>query len=119
MSDPCVFCEIVARRLPAERVDAATLRSIAIVPLGPVTPGHVLFIPHVHVADAAEDPWVTADVMADAAHFARRQRRPFNLITSAGSEASQSVFHLHVHYVPRMAGDRLALPWTEQPARTG
>lgn len=37
---------------------------------------------------------------------------PSNLITSAGAEATQSVFHLHVHIVPRGENDGLALPWT-------
>jgi histidine triad (HIT) family protein len=39
-----------------------------------------------------------------------------NLITSVGSAATQTVFHLHVHVVPRRAGDGLALPWTSQKA---
>lgn len=114
MAEPCVFCEIVARRAPAERVPAEGLHSIAIVPLRPVTPGHVLFISHTHVRDATGSPWVTAEVVADAARWARQQARPFNLITSAGAEATQTVFHLHVHYVPRSEGDGLALPWTRQ-----
>jgi histidine triad (HIT) family protein len=37
---------------------------------------------------------------------------PCNIITSAGSDATQTVFHLHLHVVPRRAGDGLALPWT-------
>lgn len=109
-SDPgaCPFCEIVAGEAPA-----TILRNwrdvLVIVPLNPVTDGHVLVIPKHHVADAVEEPQVTADVMAAAAMYADR---PCNIITSAGSHATQTVFHLHVHVVPRREGDGLHLPWT-------
>lgn len=116
MANPCVFCEILAGREPADFVPLTRhLPGVkAIVPLGPVVPGHVLFLPEVHVADAAEKPFITADVMAAAAAYAQDRGRPFNLITSAGGEATQTVFHLHIHYVPRACGDGLALPWTNR-----
>lgn len=113
MSD-CVFCKIVAGQAPATIVREWP-ESIAIAPLGPVVDGHVLVIPRVHAADAAEDPDITANTMYRAAEYARELGRPFNLITSAGREATQTVFHLHLHYVPRAAGDGLALPWTATP----
>jgi histidine triad (HIT) family protein len=107
MTGACVFCAIVAGDAPATVVyrwpDA-----LAIVPLGPVTRGHLLVIPTVHVPDALADPDVTAATMRAAAELATG---PCNLITSVGREATQSVFHLHVHIVPRAAGDGLALPW--------
>lgn len=109
----CVFCAIVAGTEPAtvvRRWDDA----IAIVPLGPVTPGHVLVIPAVHVQDATVDPDVTAVAMRRAAELADA---PCNIITSAGREASQTVPHLHVHIVPRTFGDGLALPWTPDGTR--
>ncbi|MFC5230252.1 HIT family protein [Pseudonocardia zijingensis] len=120
----CVFCEILAGRAPATVV-AEWPEALAIVPLGPVVDGHVLVIPRVHVEDAATNPAVTAITFGFAARYAREQRRPFNLITSAGPEATQSVTHLHAHYLPRAAGDGLVLPWgdntrhvtgAEQPA---
>lgn len=110
MSAPCVFCEIVARRAPA-KVASEWSDALAIVPLGPVIPGHLLIIPKTHVIDAAADPAVTAQVMRRAAWYARISGRPFNLITSAGREATQSIDHLHVHYVPRAADDLLMVPW--------
>jgi histidine triad (HIT) family protein len=106
----CVFCEIVAGRAPATVV-AEWPEAIAIVPLGPVVDGHVVVIPRVHVADAATNAAVTAITFGLAALHAHEQGQPFNLITSAGREATQSVFHLHAHYIPRSAGDRLLLPW--------
>lgn len=103
----CVFCAIITGRSPAtfvHRWDDA----VAIVPLGPVVDGHVLVIPTRHVVDALEDPAVTAATFGRAAEIAPH---PCNLITSAGREATQSVFHLHVHIVPRALDDGLALPW--------
>ena len=71
-----------------------------------ITPGHLLVVPRRHVADALEDPELTGRVMAGAAALAASRRlHPCNIMTSAGREATQSVFHLHLHIVPRAAGD--------------
>lgn len=112
MSTPsCVFCQIVAGNSPATVVESWP-DALAIVPLGPVTEGHVLVLPRAHVRDFVEDPVVTAAVMARAAQLAQTYDiAPANLITSAGRAATQSVFHLHVHVVPRRENDGLALPW--------
>lgn len=106
----CVFCDIVAGRAPATVV-ADWPGAIAIVPLCPVVDGHVLVIPRTHVTDAARNPLITGRTMLRAAEYAAAQGLPFNLITSAGREATQSVFHLHIHYVPRAAADQLMVPW--------
>jgi histidine triad (HIT) family protein len=113
MSEPCAFCEIVsgdAFAVVAREWDDA----MAIVPLNPVVSGHRLVIPKVHVADFTEDPEVSAAVMRRAAEFAKAGR-PCNLITSRGREATQSVYHLHLHVVPRQVDDGLSLPWTNPP----
>jgi len=107
MPDPCVFCEIVAGRAPATFV-RQWADAVAIVPLNPVTDGHVLVIPRVHVQDASDHVYTTAQTMMRAASLATP---PYNIITSAGREATQSVFHLHLHIVPRREDDGLALPW--------
>ena len=106
----CVFCDIVVGQAPATIV-AEWPEAVAIVPLGPVADGHVLVIPRVHVEDAATNAAVTAITYGLAAMYAHVQGQPFNLITSAGREATQSVFHLHIHYVPRAADDLLVVPW--------
>lgn len=106
----CVFCDIVAGRAPGNIV-ARWPDAIALVPLGPVVDGHVLIVPRLHVVDAAENQAVTALTFGLAAEWAQGQALPFNLITSAGREATQSVFHLHIHYVPRAADDQLMVPW--------
>lgn len=110
MSAPrdCPFCEIVAGRAPATIV-REWRSGMAIVPLNPVTIGHVLVIPRRHVEDFTVDPDLSAHVAGLAAELAIP---PCNIITSVGVEATQTVRHLHLHVVPRMAGDGLALPWT-------
>lgn len=112
MSD-CIFCRIIAGDVPAEWVIGPGYwpDAVAFVPLNPVVEGHVLVVPKAHVADFAEDPDVYAAVSRRAAEFMRWSSRPMNVITSRGAEATQSVFHLHVHLVPRAKDDGLALPW--------
>lgn len=120
MSDeqPCPFCEINAGHAPATFVHEWS-NAIAIVPLNPVVDGHTLVIPKTHVRDFAADPEVSAATMRRAAELMRWTDRPMNLITSRGAEATQSVFHLHLHLVPRAKGDGLALPWHSGKKRKG
>lgn len=107
MIPDCVFCT-----LPQwDRVDGPWIN---IEPLNPVVPGHRLFIPRRHVANAAEMPDTTAMVFRAASRWGADQGVDFNLITSAGYAATQTVFHLHVHFVPRFPEDGLHLPWTGQ-----
>lgn len=111
-TETCPFCEIAAGRAPATFVYTWP-DALAFVPHNPVTKGHTLVIPRVHVADFATDPEVSAATMRRAAEAASgiRPDGPMNLITSWGSAATQSVFHLHLHLVPRAENDGLALPW--------
>lgn len=107
-----MFCDIIRGDAPATFVEQWR-EAIAIVPLNPVTQGHVLVIPRQHVDDAAEDVTTTMITMRYAALVARLMK-PCNIITSVGAEATQTVFHLHIHVVPRRAGDGLLLPWSDQ-----
>lgn len=86
--------------------------AVAFEPLNPVTEGHLVVVPVRHVADASEDPEVTAETMRAAASIARDQFGSVNLITSVGAQATQTIRHLHIHIVPRREGDGLHLPWT-------
>ncbi|MEV7442988.1 HIT domain-containing protein [Streptomyces sp. NPDC091204] len=111
----CAFCSITAGQAPAaiarEWPDALAIRPRT----GGVTEGHVMVLPRVHVPDAGTDPEVTAAVMRRAAEL-MAELPAANLITSKGAAATQSVFHLHVHVVPRRDGDDLPLPWAPQHA---
>jgi histidine triad (HIT) family protein len=119
MSERCPFCEIVAGRAPAtivRRWDDA----LAIVPFGPVVYGHTLVIPKTHVTDFVASPDAAAATMRRAAQLAGDYPAgSMNLITSRGRAATQSVFHLHLHLVPRAENDGLALPWYSGRTRKG
>lgn len=104
----CPFCAYAG----PSPILAGDGNAFVIEPVNPVVPGHVLVIPRVHVEDFAESVEVSAAVMRVAAMFAWTHMGECNLITSRGLAATQTVRHLHVHLVPRVAGDGLALPWT-------
>jgi histidine triad (HIT) family protein len=104
----CVFCDLV--RSGNHR---CVKDCIVFEPLFPVTPGHLLIVPVQHVNDAIENPAVSGQAMMVAATEARLYDSA-NIITSIGKPATQSVFHLHLHIVPRHTGDGLTLPWTGQ-----
>lgn len=112
----CPFCDIVRGRGRAKIVHEWP-DAIAFVPLNPVTPGHVLVVPRTHVMEFTQEPWVSAMVMRRAAELAVTLDpiAEYNLITSAGEAATQTVDHLHLHLVPRREGDGLALPWAPAP----
>jgi histidine triad (HIT) family protein len=105
----CAFCDIVAGTGPATVV-ARWPGVLAIRPRGGVNDDHVLVIPETHVADVAESPAVSALVMHAAAELAARHPA-CNVLTSRGGEATQTVFHLHVHVVARGADDHLPAGW--------
>jgi histidine triad (HIT) family protein len=113
----CPFCQIAAGWLTAEVICswmATTMPALAIRPLNPVTPGHMLVIPMAHVPDFTTRPEISAGLMAHAADLADAVGGDMNIISSKGPAATQTVFHLHLHLVPRTAVDGLALPWTNQ-----
>ncbi|MEW1616264.1 MULTISPECIES: HIT domain-containing protein [unclassified Streptomyces] len=108
----CVFCSIAAGIAPATVVrDWGDV--LAIRPRGGVNEGHLLVIPRTHVENAGTDPKASGRVMECAAEL-MAEHPAANIITSKGAEATQTVYHLHMHVVPRAAEDGLPLPWTPQ-----
>ncbi len=117
MADPdCIFCKIVAGEAPAFIVEEDE-RTIAFMDIAPATRGHLLVIPREHSRDLREIS--TEDLNATAATAQRMARRAFdvlgadgvNLLNSCGAAAWQTVFHFHVHVIPRYLDDPLKLPW--------
>lgn len=106
----CPFCKRIRNRDYEQSL--SFMRVVRFEPLNPVTPGHMLFVPRQHFEHPAIGAVEVA--MGDAEHYAAQQDEDFNLITSAGSAATQTVSHIHIHYVPRRDGDGLHLPWTGQ-----
>jgi histidine triad (HIT) family protein len=111
----CPFCA----RIAAGEYDYFNYSNVAFQPLNPVTPGHFLVVPKSHVAHALESPARAASALAFAGNLAGEMGLDAcNFITSAGAAATQTVFHLHVHVIPRRPGDGLALPWAGQQHMT-
>ncbi|HEY2283099.1 MAG TPA: HIT family protein [Solirubrobacteraceae bacterium] len=121
MTDPdCIFCKILAGELPATIVDEDD-RTIAFMDINPATRGHALVIPRAHSTDLLSvDPEDLAAVALASQRLASRMRERLkvdgvNLVNSCGAVAWQTVFHFHVHVIPRYAEDPLRLPWVPAP----
>src|SRR6267154_5404055 len=121
MADPeCIFCRILTGDLPATIVDEDE-RTIAFMDISPATRGHALVIPRVHSRDIFEASEEDLQATALAARrLARRAKERLdadgvNLLNSAGRAAWQTVFHLHIHMIPRYREDPLRLPWIPSP----
>lgn len=107
----CVFCRIACGKERAT-VAADDHLWLAIEPLNPHAPGHLLFLPRRHVRDATIEPALTGTVFAAAsAYLGRTLASAGNIITSVGREATQTVGHLHVHVIPRGPNDGLLPDW--------
>jgi histidine triad (HIT) family protein len=119
--DPdCLFCKIVAGEIPSTRVDEDD-RTVAFMDINPATRGHALVIPREHYRDLHDVPpdELAATVVA-AQRLAGRIRDRLgadgiNLLNSCGAAAWQTVFHFHVHVIPRYEDDPLRLPWRPAP----
>ena len=125
MTEDCVFCGIVARKVEASVAyeDEATL---AFMDRGQFHPGHTLIVPKRHIIDIfALDDATGAALMAAVSRVARAVRQAFkpdgiNLWQSNGAPW-QEVFHLHFHVLPRWKDDgllRFTPPERDRPSRT-
>jgi histidine triad (HIT) family protein len=123
----CIFCRIVAGDLPSSLV-LRDERCIAFMDLQPVNAGHVLVVPLSHAAHLADlEPatagylMVVAQRIAAALRASPLQCEGVNLLLADGEAAGQEVFHVHVHVVPRYAGDgfgfRFGPGYANLPAR--
>jgi histidine triad (HIT) family protein len=121
MAEPdCLFCGIVDGSIPSQTIDSDE-RTVAFMDINPATRGHALVVPRVHSSDlleiSSED--LTATVLASQ-RLARRMKDALdadgiNLINACGAAAWQTVFHFHIHVVPRYEDDPLKLPWVPAP----
>jgi histidine triad (HIT) family protein len=114
--DQCIFCKIVAGDIPAAKVyeDALT---VAFMDIGQVNPGHVLVASKRHAVTVLDlTPEEAAAVMQTAQRVAAAAEVAFapdgiTLFQANGAAGGQTVFHFHLHVLPRHAGDGVALAW--------
>ena len=108
----CTFCSLIREGRVRESYSDEIVQ---FVPLNPVTPGHLLFVPRQHMDPKIFTPrysQLLGLAFEIASLFARTVGADHNLIINQGPAASQTVEHLHVHYVPRWPNDGLKLPWS-------
>jgi histidine triad (HIT) family protein len=116
MKTDCVFCKLAAKQIPASIVyeDETTL---AFMDLGQVNPGHVLVACKAHADNVyALDEAQAAAVFRTTVHVARAVRAAFDppglsIYQANGVPAGQTVFHFHLHVLPRHNGDGMQLTW--------
>ncbi|WP_225782816.1 HIT family protein [Xenophilus sp. Marseille-Q4582] len=115
----CIFCKLVAGEIPAARIHEDEL-TLAFMDIGQVNPGHVLVATKRHAVTVLDlSPEEAAAVMRTAQRVARAAERAFAaeglmLAQFNGRAAGQTVFHYHMHVVPRHSDDGLALSWRRQ-----
>ena len=115
-ADDCIFCAIVAGDAPAQVIDSDE-HTVAFMDISPATRGHALVIPREHYADLNEIPAEELGrTIVAAQRLVRRLKETldpagFNVLNACGSAAWQTVFHFHLHVIPRYEDDPLELPW--------
>jgi histidine triad (HIT) family protein len=121
MANDCLFCGIVAGEVPAQIVDSDE-HTVAFMDINPATRGHALVVPRTHTADLFEisDEDLERTLLA-VRRLARRiegalEPDGFNLLNSCRPAAWQTVFHFHIHVIPRYDDDPLKLPWIPRGA---
>ncbi len=120
--DPdCIFCAIVAGEAPAELIDGDE-HTVTLMDINPATKGHALVIPREHSEDLLA---ISEDDLRHTAVAAQRVTRRleatlrpdgFNLLNACRAAAWQTVFHFHIHVIPRYEDDPLKLPWIPRGA---
>ena len=112
----CIFCKIANGEIPS-----ATLyeddKFRVILDLGPASKGHALILPKAHNADIYE---ITEDLAGEAYQLAAKMAKKmtaalgcdgFNIVQNNKEVAGQTVFHFHMHLIPRYVGDQVGLTW--------
>ena len=115
MSD-CIFCKIIEGDIPSTTIYEDD-RAKAILDINPAARGHVIVLPKTHAADVFEIPDEDlSHAICVAKKIAIALKRAYscegvNILQNNGEVAGQTVFHLHIHVIPRFAGDTVNMKW--------
>lgn len=107
----CPFCQIITAQAPAVFL-ATWPDAVAFVPLESTITGHALIVPHRHIERPEDDAEVSGTAWQRGLQYAARLGADYNLIVNVGEDATQTIPHLHLHYLPRSKGDTVQLPWS-------
>ena len=112
----CIFCKIAGGEIPSSTVyEDEDFR--VILDLGPASKGHALILPKQHFKDLCElDPAIAAKALPLAGKIGAAMKKAlgctgFNVVQNNGTSAGQTVFHLHVHVIPRYEGGPEMVTW--------
>ncbi len=115
MSD-CIFCKIIAGEIPSSTVyEDEDVK--AILDVNPAAKGHVIVLPKTHAADVFE---ISDESLSKAVCVAKKIAAALkktyncdgvNILQNNGEAAGQTVFHLHIHVIPRFKGDTVSVGW--------
>ena len=113
----CIFCKIAAGEIPSATLyEDEDFR--VILDLGPAARGHALILPKAHYADLCEIPEeLAAKAMILAKKIVSAGRKAlrcdgYNIVQNNGEAGGQTVFHFHIHVIPRYTGDNAGVTWT-------
>ena len=116
MDTNCIFCKIANREIPSSTIYEDEFFRV-ILDLSPATKGHALILPKQHMANIFEMDDTTAEkVFVLAKRIAKAMKSALNcdglnIVQNNGEVAGQTVFHFHMHLIPRYAGDTVAMGW--------
>jgi histidine triad (HIT) family protein len=117
----CIFCKIIAGQIPCTKV-YEDVTCLVFMDINPISPGHTLVVPKKHYeaitempADEAAALFASIPALA-AAVKAALKAEALNVLQNNGRAAGQAVDHLHVHLIPRWAGDGLGFRWPAKQA---
>lgn len=115
--DDCIFCKIAKGEIPSATIyEDQEFR--VILDLGPATRGHALILPKTHCENILAMP---DELAAKAMILAKKMTEKMmdvlkcdglNIVQNNGSAAGQTVFHFHMHLIPRNQGDQAGVTWT-------
>ncbi len=124
MNDNCIFCKLANGVFPTATVyEDDDFR--AIMDIEPAAKGHVLILPKQHMPNLLEgDPAVLAKALPLAKRIANAQIKALgcdgvNVLQNNNEAAWQTVFHLHIHLIPRYTGDEMLMPWAKNTYAEG
>ena len=118
-NENCIFCKLANGDIPTNKIYEDDDFAV-ILDASPATKGHALILPKEHFANLYEiDDTVAAKALPLAKKLARRMTDVlkcdgFNVLQNNGEAAGQTVFHFHIHLIPRYAGDNAIREWTHQ-----
>ena len=117
----CIFCRVIAGEIPGEVIDSDE-RTLTVLDINPATRGHAVVITRTHAENllelGEEDLMAAMRTVRRVMHRMRDTLQPdgFNILHNVGRAAWQSIFHFHIHVIPRYVDDPLQLPWLPEPA---